>query len=81
MRLAENRVDLGLIAARRGQVDEAAHLGTQALTSERKSGGTLGRVAELDAALLRDHADASEVQELHEQYLRARRALGQVPVR
>jgi transcriptional regulator with XRE-family HTH domain len=81
MRLAENRVDLGLIAARRGQVDEAAHLGAQALTSERKSGGTLGRVAELDAALLRDHADVSEVQELHEQYLLARRALGQVPVR
>jgi hypothetical protein len=29
MRLAENRVDLGLIAARRGQVDEAAHLGAK----------------------------------------------------
>jgi tetratricopeptide (TPR) repeat protein len=81
MRLAENRVDLGLVAARRGQVDEAAHLGAQALTSERKSGGTLGRVAELDAVLLRDHGDASEAQELHEQYVLARRALGRETVR
>jgi transcriptional regulator with XRE-family HTH domain len=60
---------------------DVGNLGTQALTSERNSGVTLGRVAELDAALLRDHADVSEVQELHEQYLLARRALGQVPVR
>jgi transcriptional regulator with XRE-family HTH domain len=81
MRLAENRVDLGLIAARRGQVDEAAHLGAQALNSERRSGGTLGRVAELDAVLLRDHADAPEAQELHEQYVIARRALGRGAVR
>ena len=77
MRLAENRVDLGLIAARRGQADEAIHLGTQALISQRKSGGTLGRVAELDAALLHDYPDAVETRDFHEQYVAARRSLQQ----
>ncbi len=74
MRLAANRVDLGLIAARRGQVDEAAHLGAQAVASKRKSGDTLNRVAELNAALLRDYPDAPEAQELYERYMAARRA-------
>jgi hypothetical protein len=76
-RLAENRVDLGLIAARRGQPDEAANLGGQALGSERKSGSTLDRVAELDAVLMRDYADVPDAQDLHEQYVMARRALAQ----
>jgi hypothetical protein len=76
-RLAENRVDLGLIAARRGQPDEAAHLGSQALSSERKSGSTLDRVAELDALLMRDYADVPDAQDLHEHYVTARRVLTQ----
>jgi hypothetical protein len=42
IRLAETRVDLGLVAAHEGGIDEACELGRQALASERKSGSTLG---------------------------------------
>jgi len=73
IRLAETRVDLGLVAA--GEVDKACELGRQALASERKSGSTLGRVAELDALLTREHPDAGEVVHLHEQFEAARRSL------
>jgi tetratricopeptide (TPR) repeat protein/transcriptional regulator with XRE-family HTH domain len=75
VRLAENRVDLGLIAVRRGQPDHAADLGRQALDSQRKSGSTLGRVAELDTVLMTTYADIPETQDLHERYLLARRSL------
>jgi tetratricopeptide (TPR) repeat protein len=75
VRLAETRVDLGLVAAREGRVDEACELGRQALASERKSGSTLGRVAELDALLMRGHPGVGEVVDLHEQFEAARRAL------
>jgi hypothetical protein len=75
IRLAETRVDLGLVAVQRGQLDEACHLGAQALNAERKSGSTLGRVAELDAVLMRDHRDVPDAQELHEQYVTVRRSL------
>jgi tetratricopeptide (TPR) repeat protein len=75
MRLAETRVDLGLVAAREGQIDEACELGRQALASKRKSGATLGRVTELDAVLTREHPDSGEVGDLHDQLEAARRAL------
>ena len=57
------------------EIDEACDLGRQALASERKSGSTLGRVAELDAVLMRGHPDVGEVVDLHEQLQAARRAL------
>jgi len=69
VRLAETRVDLGLIAVQRGQVDEAYHLGTLALASQRKAGSTIARVAELDQALLLKYPDTSEARDLHERYL------------
>jgi tetratricopeptide (TPR) repeat protein len=75
IRLAETRVDLGLVAAGEGEVDKACELGRQALASERKSGSTLGRVAELDAVLTREHPDVGEVVHLHEQFEVARRSL------
>jgi tetratricopeptide (TPR) repeat protein len=75
IRLAETRVDLALIAAGEGEIDEACELGRLALASERKSGSTLGRVAELDAVLMRGHPDVGEVVDLHEQFDAARRAL------
>jgi tetratricopeptide (TPR) repeat protein len=77
IRLAETRVDLGLIAARRRQLDEAAHLGRLALASQRKSGSTLERVGELDAALLRRFPEAAEARDFHERYQAAQRALTQ----
>jgi hypothetical protein len=76
IRLAETRVDLGLVAAREGEIDEACELGRQALASERKSGSTLGRVAELDAVLMREHPEVGEVVDLHEQF----QAAGAEPV-
>jgi hypothetical protein len=75
VRLAETRVDLGLVAAGEGRVDEACELGRKALASERKSGSTLGRVAELDALLMHRHPGVGEVVDLHEQLQAARRAL------
>jgi tetratricopeptide (TPR) repeat protein len=75
VRLAETRVDLGLVAAREGRIDEACNLGRHALASERKSGSTLGRVAELDALLMREHPGVGEVVDLHEQLEAARQAL------
>ena len=75
IRLAETRIDLGLVAAGEGEIDEACELGRQALASERKSGSTLGRVAELDAVLMRGHPDVGEVVYLHERFQAARRAL------
>jgi tetratricopeptide (TPR) repeat protein len=75
VRLAETRVDLGLVAAREGQIDEACELGRQALASQRKSGSTLGRVAELDDLLMRGHPDVGEVVDLHEQLQAARQVL------
>ena len=74
IRLAETRVDLGLVAAREGEIDEACELGRLALASERKSGSTLGRVAELDAVLMREHPHVGEVVDLHEQFEAARQA-------
>jgi hypothetical protein len=50
-------------------------MGRHALASERKSGSTLGRVAELDALLMRGHPGVGEVVDLHEQFEAARRAL------
>jgi len=75
IRLAETRVDLGLIAEQHGQVDEAEHYGTQALAAQRMAGSTMGRVAELDAALRRDFPDAPETRDFHERYLAAQEAL------
>jgi tetratricopeptide (TPR) repeat protein len=77
MRLAENRVDLGPIAVQRGQVDEACHLGTLALASQRRAGSTIWRIAELDQALMLKYPDASQARDFHERYLAELRAVQQ----
>jgi hypothetical protein len=74
-RLAVARVDLGLVAAKRGQLDEAAHFGIEALGSGRVVASTLGWFAALDAALQRDGSDVPEVQDFHEQYRLTRRSM------
>lgn len=76
-RLAIARLDLGLIAAQRGQADEAGQLGVAALDSGRVVASTLEWFAELDTVLLRDYADAADAQDFHDRYLTARRALRQ----
>jgi hypothetical protein len=74
-RLAVARVDLGLVAAKRGQLDEAAHFGIEALDSGRVVASTLAWFAALDTALQRDGSDIAEVQDFHERYLLTRRSL------
>jgi hypothetical protein len=64
-RLATARIDLGLILARDGRSDEAAHLGTLAVESGRLVPSNRWRVAELDAALA-DWRDVPEAAELHD---------------
>jgi tetratricopeptide (TPR) repeat protein len=76
-RLAIARLDLGLIAAQRGQADEAGQLGIVALGSGRVVASTLEWFAELDAVLLRDYGDAADAQDFHDRYVTARRALQQ----
>jgi transcriptional regulator with XRE-family HTH domain len=76
-RLAIARLDLGLIAAQRGQADEAGQLGIVALASGRVVASTLEWFAELDAVLLRDYGDAADAQDFHDRYVTARRALHQ----
>jgi hypothetical protein len=76
-RLAIARLDLGLIAAQRGQADEAGQLGVAALRSGRVVASTLEWFAELDAVLLRDYPDATDAQDFHDRYLTARRTLRQ----
>jgi tetratricopeptide (TPR) repeat protein len=72
VRLAETRVDLGLVAVQRDQLDEAHHFGTLALASQRRAGSTIGRIAELDQALIRRYPDASEARDFHERYRAAK---------
>jgi hypothetical protein len=57
-RLAVARLDLGLVAAQRGQPDEAAQLEMAALRSGRVVGSTLGWFADLDT-MLRNHMPGS----------------------
>jgi tetratricopeptide (TPR) repeat protein len=73
-RLAIARLDLGLIAAQRGQADEAGQLGVAALESGRVVASTLEWFAELDAVLLRDYPDAGDTRDFHNRYLTALRA-------
>ncbi|WP_219415419.1 XRE family transcriptional regulator [Pseudonocardia nigra] len=74
-RLATARVDLGLILARDGRPDEAAHLGMLAADSGRLVPSNAWRVAELDDVLA-DHRDVAEVAELHERVRGARSRQG-----
>jgi hypothetical protein len=76
-RFAVAHVDLALLAAQRGQPDEAALRGTAALDSGRIVASTLGWFAELDDLLVRDHGALPEVQDFHERYTMVRRSASQ----
>src|SRR5215212_5405343 len=76
-RFAVAHVDLALLAAQRGQPDEAALRGTAALDSGRIVASTLGWFAELDDLLLRDHGALPEVQDFHDRYTLVRRSVSQ----
>jgi hypothetical protein len=76
VRLAQTRVDLGLMAVQEGELEAACHLGELALGSHRKAGSTLGRVHELDEAVMAAFPDAPEARGFHDQFRAARRSLG-----
>jgi hypothetical protein len=76
-RLAVAQVDLALLAAQRGQPDEAALRGTAALDSGRIVASTLGWFAELDDLLVRDHEALPEVHDFHERYTLVHRSISQ----
>jgi hypothetical protein len=76
-RLAVARIDLGLVATQRGQLDEAAGFGIAALGSGRVVASTLEWFADLDTALDGNHSDVAEVQEFHQRYRATRLAIEQ----
>jgi hypothetical protein len=73
-RVAEAHIDLGLVALRRGDVDEAIALAAEAFRGSRLCATTWGRIAEFDRALSATAADVLQVHEFRERYgLTARR--------
>jgi hypothetical protein len=64
-RLATARIDLGLILARDGRADEAAHLAMLAADSGRLAPSNVWRVLEVEEELA-PRRDVVEVAELHE---------------
>ncbi|WP_083983868.1 hypothetical protein [Actinomadura hibisca] len=75
MRLAMVHLDLGLVAGRRGELENAVHHGRTALEPSRRSGDLLPRAAELVDRLNERWPDEPLVDELAEQVQSERRAL------
>jgi hypothetical protein len=68
MRIGESQLTLGVVAARRGDLEQAVSLGRQALAIDRKSRPSLLMVgSELDAVLQERYAGEPAVAEFHEQ--------------
>jgi hypothetical protein len=75
VRLAHSRIDLGLVAVEEGDLEAACHLGELALASRRKAASTMGRVQELDQALMALFPDTPEAGDFHDRFIAARRSL------
>lgn len=71
MRLAESQLNLGSIAGRRGDLDEAVGLATSALQVERRSGGLLPHAEELLDALADRYPKERLVEEYRERLVAA----------
>jgi tetratricopeptide (TPR) repeat protein len=68
MRIAESQLTLGVVAARRGDLDQAVSLGREALSIDRKSQPSLLMVgSELDTVLRERYADEPAAIEFHDQ--------------
>jgi len=80
MRTAQARIDLGIVAARRGDLDQAVHYGETAFEFERKSLTDLvSRSADLDRILQQRYKNEPLARDYHERHLHAKQALdGQV---
>jgi tetratricopeptide (TPR) repeat protein len=67
MRIAESRLTLGVVAARRGDLEQAVNLGQQALSIDRKSRPSLLMVgSELDTVLREKYAKEPAATAFHE---------------
>jgi tetratricopeptide (TPR) repeat protein len=76
MRTAEARIDLGIVAARRGDLDQAVTLGESAFEFDRKSLTHLvSRTAELDRIMQDRYRGERLAQDFHERHLHAVRIL------
>jgi hypothetical protein len=73
-RLAVATLNLGLVAVRRGQFDQAAGLGLQALGAGRVVASTLPWFDDLDRALARRALGVAEARDFHEHLDAARGA-------
>jgi hypothetical protein len=76
MRTANSHMDLAVIHARRGELDEAVHHGVTALSFERKTEASLlSRATDLDHILGERYPHEPLTTSFHERYLDERRAL------
>jgi DNA-binding transcriptional regulator YiaG len=73
MRVAQARIDLGIVAARRGDLDEAISYGESAFEFDRKSLADLvSRTCELDDIIQERYRGEQLAREFHERHLRER---------
>lgn len=76
MRVADAHIDLGIIHARRGDLDAAVAQGMTAFDIDRKSLTDLvNRAADLDRVIQQRYRREALAEEFHERYVTARRAL------
>jgi hypothetical protein len=76
MRTAMSHIDLGLIRARHGDLDEAVHHGLTAFSYDRKTEASLlSHAADLDQLLSDRYPDERLADEFHQRYRDARTAL------
>jgi len=76
MRVAQSRINLGIVAARRGDLDQAVAYGHSAFAYERRSLTALtSSAADLDAILQQHYQGEHLARDFHERHLHIRRAL------
>ncbi|MFC4588857.1 hypothetical protein [Sphaerisporangium corydalis] len=76
MRVADAHIDLGIIHARRGDLDAAVEQGMTAFNIDRRSLTDLvNRAADLDRVIRQRYRREALAEEFHERYVTARRAL------
>ncbi|MBN6058602.1 hypothetical protein JYK22_42180, partial [Nonomuraea sp. RK-328] len=76
MRVADAHIDLGIVHARRGDLDAAVENGIAAFDIDRRSLTDLvNRAADLDRVLRRRYRREALAEEFHERFVTARRAL------
>jgi len=76
MRVADAHIDLGIVHARRGNLDAAIEQGTAAFDIDRKSLADLvNRAGDLDRVLRQRYRREALTEDFHERFITARRAL------